>query len=251
MKYNRPLNTLRGLTLIEVLVVIAIIGILAAVISVNAVESGKISRDAKRQADLRMLQSAVELYKNKYGRYPEGCRGAGNWSGQIGTDYECVDDTNRYILGANGRWFNEFISVLPYDDKINGDDSGYVYVTNADGSVYKIMAMRTVEADTVDYNHEFESCHIIPTAGGSRWASYPQREEPNTSGWCNWGWRYLNEPQEGGKGTLTHCVKANAGLPPSRYDLSYGIWGGFASLLNDNDGITTDNIRNTTDIICK
>ncbi len=249
MKFNRPLNTLRGLTLIEVLVVIAIIGILAAVISVNAVESGKISRDAKRQADLRMLQSAVELYKNKNGQYPEGCNNAGEWSGQLGSQYECTNGSSQYITGLAP----EFIPVLPYDPKLNGTNSGYVYVTNADRSVYKIMAMRTVESEVVNYNHEFESCHIIPfgTSGVSRWTSLPQAGEPNTSGWCNLGFRHLNTPPQSGKGTLTHCVKANTGLPPSRFDISYGVWGGFARLINESAGINTDNIKNTTDIICK
>ena len=59
---------IKGFTLIEVLVTVSIISILAAVIAINSVDAGKQSRDEKRQADIRNLQSALELYKNKYGR---------------------------------------------------------------------------------------------------------------------------------------------------------------------------------------
>ena len=51
----------KGFTLIELLVVIAIIGLLASIVLV-AVQGPRISaRDAKRVADMRALQTAMEL----------------------------------------------------------------------------------------------------------------------------------------------------------------------------------------------
>lgn len=61
----------KGFTLIELLVVIAIIGILASVIlaSLNAARSK--ARDARRLSDLNQMQTALEMYYDSNGKYPQ------------------------------------------------------------------------------------------------------------------------------------------------------------------------------------
>lgn len=155
-------KVLAGFTLIEVLVVIAIMGILASVVFVGMRPAGEQARDTQRQADLREVQTALELYRNRYGRYPEGCNAPGTWSGQADSNVACASASTPYILGnpGAGRPFAEFMTPLPRDPKLNGANSGYMYVTNTDGSVYKFMAKNTVEAEDgrIDYDHPFKSC---------------------------------------------------------------------------------------------
>ncbi|MBI2047822.1 MAG: prepilin-type N-terminal cleavage/methylation domain-containing protein [Parcubacteria group bacterium] len=55
-------GTREGFTLIELLVVIAIIGILSAVVLASLNSARQKSRDAKRVADLKQMQLALELY---------------------------------------------------------------------------------------------------------------------------------------------------------------------------------------------
>jgi type II secretion system protein G len=61
----------KAFTLIELLVVIAIIGLLASIVLVALNSARAKSRDAKRVADLRELQSALELYYTDNGVYPQ------------------------------------------------------------------------------------------------------------------------------------------------------------------------------------
>ncbi|NUM25523.1 MAG: type II secretion system protein [Candidatus Buchananbacteria bacterium] len=72
----------RGFTLIELLVVIAIIGLLStlAVVALNSAREK--ARDAKRVADIKQVQTALELYFNDSSSYP-------------------VDDGDGYTLGTD------------------------------------------------------------------------------------------------------------------------------------------------------
>ena len=60
----------KGFTLVEIVVVIAIMGILTAIIYSSFDKSKANSRDQKRVSDISAIQLALELYFNKNGVYP-------------------------------------------------------------------------------------------------------------------------------------------------------------------------------------
>ena len=238
-----------GFTLIELLVVIGVIGILASFLYVNFSDANEKGRDTKRQSDLRSLQSAIELYKQRYGYYPAGCQGAGEWSG--GT-YGCPSGNN-YIVGLAP----EFIARLPVDPKLGTGtgalaNRGYVYVsnrnttTNTGGDVYKIMAMNTVESEIVDYLHPLKSCDLIPTMTGSFQANSVNGIDDY--GWCSFVYSvtpYTNPGDE-----VEWCKKVLDG-GNGVLESSYGVWGGFAEKFSGNPNNRAAKERNTTSIICR
>lgn len=63
-------NTKKGFTLIEILIVVAIIAILASVVLVGLGPTQRAGRDARRLSDLHQVQNALELYFNRCGYYP-------------------------------------------------------------------------------------------------------------------------------------------------------------------------------------
>lgn len=62
----------RGFTLIEILIVVAIIAILASVVLVGLGPTQRQGRDARRISDLQQIQNGLELYFNHCGWYPGG-----------------------------------------------------------------------------------------------------------------------------------------------------------------------------------
>jgi len=70
MNFLRKFGKNKGFTLIELLVVIAIIGILASVVLASLNSARKKSRDARRIADTKQLQLALELYFDANSSYP-------------------------------------------------------------------------------------------------------------------------------------------------------------------------------------
>lgn len=149
----------RGFTLIEVLVVVAIIGILSALIYSGFSTVRQSARDQQRKTDLKEMQLAIERYKAQEGRYPESCRGADIWSGVVNEWFMCAGGSEEYILGL----VPDYIDKLPIDARASTYDEtssqGYLYKVNSDGSEYKLMAHWTVEKDTIGaYTEEFARC---------------------------------------------------------------------------------------------
>ena len=60
----------KGFTLVELVVVIAILGILAGIAIPRFMEATKSARGSKIVADMRTIESAVNIYYVKYGAYP-------------------------------------------------------------------------------------------------------------------------------------------------------------------------------------
>ena len=67
MRYNKNKS---AFTLIELLVVIAIIGILSTLAVVYLSNARQSARDAKRIADIKQIQTALELYYQDNNEYP-------------------------------------------------------------------------------------------------------------------------------------------------------------------------------------
>jgi prepilin-type N-terminal cleavage/methylation domain-containing protein len=70
----------KAFTLIELLIVIAIIGVLAAALYPTIRDALSRGRDAAREGDINNIVTAIETYSSDYGQYPpfSGCVGTGD-----------------------------------------------------------------------------------------------------------------------------------------------------------------------------
>lgn len=59
-----------GVTLVEMMVVIVIIGLITAIVVINVLPSQDKARVEKASADIATLQQALELYRLEYAQYP-------------------------------------------------------------------------------------------------------------------------------------------------------------------------------------
>ncbi len=131
-------------TLIELLIVVAIIGILAALIIVSVTTAAAKARDIKRQEDLKNIQKALTMYYTTNGNYPST---GGSWRSN------CSAFGSYPTSGANGYIPNlapTYIPNLPIDPREGTNCLGqadtyacYEYISN--GTDYKILANHAVE----------------------------------------------------------------------------------------------------------
>lgn len=85
----------RGFTLIEMLVVIAVIGILAGLIMTAVSASIKRGRETKASAEARNIATAWEAYLREYSVWPSGL------GGTEGSAYELVNVATNLLAGAD------------------------------------------------------------------------------------------------------------------------------------------------------
>jgi len=134
-----------GFTLIELLVVIAIIGILSSVVLASLNSARAKARDAKRIADFRQIQTALELFYDSYGRYPVTA-GAPTWDGHWQFFSTCLETGAGCGFATPG--FQPPISKVsqdPLDDPATLSDSDPTYYYGypsgcSNGQSYRIGA---------------------------------------------------------------------------------------------------------------
>lgn len=134
-----------GFSLLELLISVAIIGVLTtiAVVGLSSTQAG--ARDGRRKSDLETIRSALELYRADCDRYPTYASGAPS-SGQLSFGYALTG------TGANTRCAttNTYSPKIPKD--INSAYN-YVYYVNASGTSYElcsILEKRTSSSPTYD-----------------------------------------------------------------------------------------------------
>lgn len=118
---RRIINHKLGFTLIEILVVIAIIGILFTIGLTSYLTAQKQTRDTRRKTDLLAIQQALETYRSEYGAYPD----LASWEGALKPT---------------------FISVIPQDPKAGS--YRYVPLGAVQISAYSLCATLEIAPDT-------------------------------------------------------------------------------------------------------
>lgn len=109
----------RGFTIVELLIVIVVIGILAAitVVAYNGIQGR--AKDSKRQADISSLQKALEVYHSVNGGYP-ACTGG---TYQLGTGQQACT-----VATIQGQLVPSTIGALP-TDPVNSGSKMYRYAS--------------------------------------------------------------------------------------------------------------------------
>lgn len=118
-----------GFTLIELLVVISIIGLLASVVLVALAPVRRKARDTRRKADIRQIQTALALYHDKYGYYPQSAQAADDPAPAACSG---PDDLNTIL--------SEFMVSVHDPQHLQGDQKCYYYNGMNNWQGYVVMA---------------------------------------------------------------------------------------------------------------
>lgn len=138
----------RGFTLIELLVVIAIIGILSAVVLVSLNTARAKARDALREADIRQVRTALELYYHDKGSYPNHISG-------------------QRLSGIASALVPTYLGSIPLDPTVGDTSSGYLYYSTSSNDGYHILVI--YETDSITTRCRYDGGDSPPTV----WVSYP------------------------------------------------------------------------------
>ena len=113
-------NKIKGFTLTELLVVVAIIGLLSSIVLASLNSARLKARDVKRLASIRQIQTAVEMYYDTNGTYP------------ILLAYNNTSSGDVNWLTGFATAIRPYISSLPNDAMA----AGYLYSSTNSGQKY-------------------------------------------------------------------------------------------------------------------
>ena len=146
----------KGLTLIELVVVVAIIGLLSSIISVALNTSRMRARDTRRVSDLKQMKSGLDIYYANGNGYPDKAV----WDANVGKRMKCgtvdtlqipTDPLSPYAYtytssgtsttGCGGTVWNNFEIEFYIENKAK------YYIMNLDGNIREKVSGTTVSFD--------------------------------------------------------------------------------------------------------
>ena len=114
----------RGFTLVEILVVVVILGVLAAIVVPQFTSAAGQSRESAAQQTLHRMRQQIEVYQGHHGRYPPSAAtleqqlsSATDAAGSVGTP------------GSSGFPFGPYIREMPVNPATGGNSVGDTPVT--------------------------------------------------------------------------------------------------------------------------
>lgn len=125
--------TRRAFTMIELMVVVAIIGLMASVVLALLTGVQKDARDKRRIDDLTQIQKALELYYTDHQYYPKESAGA---NGDVSTNITFMTMMQTYLKG------------IPRDPTGLADPTFYYYYdgkANCGGTDYALVFVRQLD----------------------------------------------------------------------------------------------------------
>lgn len=137
----------KGFTLIEMLLVVAILGFLVAILLPSVGGVGSEAKDRATKASLRELKSAIEVYYIAFGAYP--------------TENAWGNKDNVLLAAQNQSGYRRLIDQFPedpYETTDFGNANTFDYVLSGGGDTYVITSDKsasvaaTVGSDTADLN---------------------------------------------------------------------------------------------------
>lgn len=126
-------STTKGFSLIELLIVIAIVGVVSALLMANFVGIRQKARDSDRKSNVRQIQSGLELHFADQSFYPTqgNAYGSNAWLNNTA----CPTSSSLFAGGAT------YMQLIPCDPGgIGAWNSGNYYYFSADGATYDLVA---------------------------------------------------------------------------------------------------------------
>jgi len=150
-----------GFTLIEILVVVAIVGILSSIVIAKLNTAREKARDAQRVASVNQITNAVALYQNDNGGLPPG-----------GDGVEYLNGNPEWIPGL----VPKYISAIP-SDPIDVDEHKFHY--SRQGNDYEVISFLEQNGNQAACGDGGSSCQYYEKASGK----FLALANPGASGW--------------------------------------------------------------------
>jgi general secretion pathway protein G len=150
-KPHNPAMNLRsgsGFTLVEILIVVVILGILAAVVVPQFAGASETARTSSLKGSLQVIRSQLELYDSHHSAYPTLVQLGSSWN---------VLTQKTDAAGDPGTTYGPYLRnmpVNPFEDSATvaaaaGSGVGWVY-DETTGRVYGVMATTTANEIGID-----------------------------------------------------------------------------------------------------
>ena len=174
--YNSSMKTIsktRAFTLIELMVVVAIIAILTAIILPALAGSKAKARDAQRVSDLGQLQLALELYYDRCGQYPATLSFDPNTTGN-----GCPEATPKINLGT-------YIAQIPTPPAgTNQTNYGYTVMSASGGPAVNYVLHTLLESTNAAVAKGLGSMPTLPNGYSWSAGSYSCDNGPGSTDYC-------------------------------------------------------------------